>query len=628
MEFKSIFKNLFIENPDKTMAIAGIFVATILIIFSIFAKNNFLYTIAGFFVLFICLFWLLIRNKVDIALNSNENKIITRILSISFYILLSLAIISIYLSSELYVRPLSYFVIISIIFPVILLEVFYSPKSFTNHLLAQIIIYGLLLEFTELLIFPTSLVGVDPWWHQAFTTMIINVGHIPTGTVYSNLPIFHLEVAMTSILSSLNYKYAAMFSITFLQVFIDSVFTFMIGKRILNDKMGLIAALIVLVANTHISLGIDAIPNTLGPSILLIIIYVLIRSETIKSKLFALLFMIILVLMHTISAFISVLAIFLGFLLSTIYNGYYSSEDTIRHIRNKFSLNIALFFVVFMLGWWLYVSGSINDFAEVFRWGFSVDNFINKPQVFNAAINAIPLLERIFNYLGIYILSSLSLLGCFFMISKNFRNNETFFLAITGLILLAIAFISNFFGTFVVPERWYYFAFVILSIPLAITFVIIFNKINNKALFSFLAFFIAFTLFISPTANVDNHIFDPNSVFTTALSESELTAIYSTGTFWNSTISSDEYYGSVINDYNLSYKGLVMDDNIYYADFTNQSKSLVLIRTRMMTEPIELSGSPYKVDYNADEVLSNERYSQIYDTGSVKGFINLNSINS
>ena len=44
-----------------------------------------------------------------------------------------------------------------------------------------------------------------------------------------------------------------------------------------------------------------------------------------------------------------------------------------------------------------------------------------------------------------------------------------------------------------------------------------------------------------------------------------------------------------------------------------------------MTEPIELSGSPYKVNYNADDVLSNERFSQIYDDGSVSGYLNLNT---
>jgi hypothetical protein len=248
-------------------------------------------------------------------------------LNISFYILLLLAILSIYLRPELYVRPLSYFIIASVIFPVIILEIFYS-KNITNHILVQIIIFGLLLEFSELLIFPSSLVGVDPWWHQTVTMKIINGGYIPTNTIYSNLPIFHLEVALTSILSSFDYKYAAMFSISFLQVFLETVFTFLIGKHIFNSKIGLLAALIAVIANTSISFGFSPIPNTLGPPILLIIIYLLISVESIKSKILALLFMIVLVLMHTISAFISVLVIFLGFLLSTIYSGYYSSRDS------------------------------------------------------------------------------------------------------------------------------------------------------------------------------------------------------------------------------------------------------------------------------------------------------------
>ena len=332
------------------------------------------------------------------------------------------------------------------------------------------------------------------------------------------------------------------------------------------------------ISSESIFFGLSPIPNTLGPPILLIIIYLLISIDGVKSKLLAFLFMMVMVLMHTISAFISVLVIFLGFLLTTIYSGYYGSKDAVRSIR-PISLTITLFFAVFMFSWWLYVSGSFVSFLGSLQWGFNVDNFISEPVLFNSAINAIPLLERIFDNIGLYILSALSLVGSFLMINKKFRNNETFFLAITGLILLAIAFTSNFLGAFIVPERWYYFAFVILSIPLAITFVIISNKMGNNILFSILTFFIAFALIINPVANVDNHELDPNSVFTTALTESELTAINSTETFWNSTIATDQYYGFVIND--LGYgNAFFMDDNIYYENFNNQSKTLVLIRNQ------------------------------------------------
>ena len=303
MKFKLIFNNLIIENPDKTLAILGIIVSTILIIFTII-KNDFLYSIAGALILLFSLFWLLIRNNIDLNIHANENKIISRILTISFYILLLLAILSIYFRQELYARPIYYFIIASIIFPVIILEIFYSPKNITPHILVQIIIFGLLLEVSELVIFPSSLVGVDPWWHQTLTTSIIKGGYIPTNTVYSNLPIFHLEVVLTSILSSFDYKYAAIFSISFLQVFLDTVFTFLIGKDIFNSKMGILAALMAVIANTSIFFGYSPIPNTLGPPILLIIIYLLISIKSIKSKILAFLFMIIIVLMHTISAFI------------------------------------------------------------------------------------------------------------------------------------------------------------------------------------------------------------------------------------------------------------------------------------------------------------------------------------
>ena len=84
-------------------------------------------------------------------------------------------------------------------------------------------------------------------------------------------------------------------------------------------------------------------------------------------------------------------------------------------------------------------------------------------------------------------------------------------------------------------------------------------------------------------------MFNPNSVFTSALTESELTAINTTMSFWNSAIVSDDYYGSVINTFN--YKGVGISKNIYSSNFIYQSKNLVLIRTQMMTEPIDLSSA-------------------------------------
>ena len=112
---------------------------------------------------------------------------------------------------------------------IISLEIFFLPynNKFNIFTLFQIIIIGLSISLSELFLFPTVL-GVDPWWHQIFTSLILQSGYIPGGGYpYAKIPIFHLLIANTSLITNLNYKLSSIFSIT-VPLIIISAFDYII----------------------------------------------------------------------------------------------------------------------------------------------------------------------------------------------------------------------------------------------------------------------------------------------------------------------------------------------------------------------------------------------------------------
>ena len=203
---------------DKIMSVIGVIFSIILILIVIFvSKKESIYLLPGALSLLSFSFWLIIRRtyslsrNLSINLKSKDSRNIILILSIIFFVLLTLSIISFYFRQNLYVRPLIYFILISLMSCIIFLEIVYNFENrYTKLILIQILIISLNLLLSEQLLFP-SLIGIDPAYHQFLTTNIFVTGHILLGKNYSNIP-FEIVIANTSLLSGMYYKIAAIIS--------------------------------------------------------------------------------------------------------------------------------------------------------------------------------------------------------------------------------------------------------------------------------------------------------------------------------------------------------------------------------------------------------------------------------
>jgi hypothetical protein len=636
--------NKAIEHLDITLATIGCILSIPLILYIQLANLPPIYITAGVISFLGCLAYLLIRRK---SLASAQTQIeatprVYLLLNILFFCLLIYSIIGLYLRPELYTRPLSYFIATAAMAAILAIEILFLPprKSATYFALFKIIIIGLSLEWAQLLIYP-SIVGMDPWYHEMFTTKILAAGYIPVGYGYSRLPCFHLMIGATSLVTGLGYKLATMFSVCLLQVACDTLFIFLLGKFIHSTKIGLLAALLLGVANWHILFGYWTIPNTIAVVFIPIIIYLLfkLRQEKPKASIcLSALFMAVLILTHTIGALCLAMLLFLIWLGFEIY----------KRLRYQAATTARIFLVAFILftgatlSYWTFVSGTIHTFVSLFQTGFSGEYFgilppgeTLPPEVYGAlqiAIaqyrNNVPFLEQLFNNLGLFLFFALSFIGCFAMLSKIMRNRYSFALVVGGLTILVI----NFFGIITyrgfLSDRWNYFSQILLAIPVGVA---VFwlgglpaKKIANACLIGVMTFVLSLLMIMSPQANLDNRTFSPNTIVRFAFFESELQGVETVSRLWNGKIGSDGYVECLGFLPPLDNRIKDIGQELYTRDFNASKDAFILVREEIVQHPFKLhSYGIYRLDYVPSQALREQGFSKVYDNGSVSGFISL-----
>lgn len=615
---------------DKTLAILGLFFTSILAIWIVINVENLMIRVAIGLAVLACAGYLVIRKRLpsSIVFSSAQpasNSRLRMILNIFFFSVLSYSVLSIYLRPELYTRPLSYFVSIALMVTILALEILLLPskKGWTYFTLLKVMLIGLSVEWSLLLLFP-GILGVDPWFHQNFTLELLESGHIPEYSGYSKLPFMHLTVGATSLITGLNFKMATMFSISLLQMVSDVLFIFLLGRLMYNDRVGLASALFLSIANMHAHFGIWTIPMTAGGTLILPIIYLLFKTRQEKP---ITAFSLVLLLMAALNLTHAIATSCMAILLFVFWAGF----EVHKRIRGeKFILPVtpilAILFSVMMLGWWMHATWPhFVTFVSLFQWGFSKE-FWGTPSVTEAikymSLN-VPPSEWIFGTSGMLLFFTFSLIGCFYMVGKRFGNKHSFAIAIGGVTLLALPFLSQVAGLRILEERWLYFTQIVLAIPLGVAIVLLSCAVLNNKLVKMLfmisfSFLISFLMIMSPQVNMDNRTFTPNTALRFAFTESEQQAAGTISNMWDGDIGTDIRYGLLIP------RRLDIDESLYRGDFSNCQDALIIIREEIVKYPFGIRRGFIKLHYDPYQALEEQGFYNVYNCGSVSGFIKIN----
>lgn len=621
-----MIRSYIFDELDKTLALVGVILSLTLTIWIKVAIDQLIYVTIGILCFLVCIGYLIIRRFFDASSIPSLEEIrcsnrIYKTLNILFFFLLTYSIISIYLRPDPYIRPLGYFISIALMAVIVADEILFLSlqKSHICFALCKIIIIGLSLEYSQILIFP-SVVGVDPWWHQWFTLKILDNGYIPDGYAYSKLPLMHLIIGMTSLVTDLGYKMATMLSISFLQVICDALFVFLLGKFLISTKVGLLAALLLELASFHIHYGYQTIPNTMAVITILPIMFIIFKVRKEKPFIGTLIVMFLmgtLILTHTITTMFLNILFYAFWIGSEAYITLFYEEKTYQSV----TLNISILFSIGMLGYWTYASGHIGNLARLIKWGFGKQFLADYTYRY---ISEIFFWERLFSYSGIFLFFSISFIGCFYMLSKQFRNSKRVISIIGGIVILCIAFIFILFGKNVIADRWFYFSQILLAIPLSLSILLIVGIFRNKfitgLLMSLIVFILSFIFILNPTANMDNRLFFPNSGIRFAYTESELHAIDTISIIWNGTIGGD-WYCKYPFELQLNQEYIYIDDSFYARDFTDLQGIMIFVREEILKHPYLTIRGPIKLKYDIHIALDNQKFSHIYDCGSASSYL-------
>lgn len=615
------------ENLDRILAIGAATAALIVILAIIFEPPAtwYRYIQAPILLLIASVVYLLIRKHISHSRISFPSELSAHpstylILNILFFGLFSYSILSVYLSPELYIRPLGYFIATAGATAVLAVEILFLPREKvpTGLILLKIALITLSLRFMVQLIFP-SLVGADPWYHWELTTDMLASGHIQEGHPYSKLPVLHLITGSTMLVAELNYKLSAMLSAGFLQV-ASLVFVFLLGRLVQSPKIGLLAALLLGIASTNVELGFWIRPVSLGVIIMPILIYTTFKSKEGSSITLASLALLsggTLILSHTVAAMNMALFLFLFWSAFMIYKATYRERFAV-----PVSLTLCILFVIAMLSWWMYESGTFLTVVQLMERGLRYELWEHSPIVSQYVLEHAGL-EHMLNMLGFTLYLACSSVGLFYMLSRSLVNKYLFALSLSAWVLIGMLFFLPLVGRVgILPGRWYGGLEFITAIPLAIGLLLLCEPLKSNlrkaSVLAVLVLILCFLTITRPNANIDNPIYSPNTMFRFAFIESELKAIDTISDVYQGPIESD-YPAILLQNLGMTSGREKLSTCLVSGDYTG-IEGLVMIRKEIVDGVLNIRG-PYKLDHDPKEELAKLNFNRIYESGTVAAFM-------
>jgi hypothetical protein len=618
---KIFHRNRLISDLDITLAVAGLLISTLATLWLYLAIHK--YIEVGITLIFSCLAYLLIRKYLlpegaSSLLHPPQNRTFYLTVNLLFFVLLLGSILAVILRQDTYSRPLTYFILTTLMAAVLAVEIFFLPekKAYAGIILLKIGLVTVSLLWIPQVIFP-GLTGVDVWWHQFFTNEILMFGHIPGGYNYSELPIMHLTIGLVSSITCLDYKFSSMFSVSFLQL-IGLFFVFLLGKFLFNSKVGLLAVLLLGMGQEWIPWGISVVPTSLAATMVLILVYLIFMPKT---KIFLIITSLIIVMMgvliltHTITTLCMAILLYLFWIAFKVYGRIYGVN-----FFSPVNLLLAIICTVGMFSWWTYASGSIFTLADLIRWGFRVDVW-NVTESHTQYMQSVQYSEYLMGLLGFLIFHAFSIIGAFYMIARKYGSQHSFALVIGGIMLVMIGFLSLPLGlTGFLPHRWWFYSYFIMTIPAALGVFLVCNSFKSNwsraVAVMVLVTILSFFSITSPTANRDNQIYSKNSGSRAAFTASELATMDTLAGRSSSEVgvvhSNTNYYFQFAKGKHVRH----IDDNLYYKNFENLENVVIPIDDQIINSYFDANGGGMKLDYDPRQVLDHEGFNRIMAGGT------------
>lgn len=517
-----------------------------------------------------------------------------------------------------YTRPLSFLIIISIMAGCLAVSI-YAATTNLQYLftLIEILALGILLRATVYFQFPT-MIGNDPWAHAAWIQSVSVIGNIAEAmAAYQFFPLMHIFVASLHDITGLAIKESMAF-VGLCEVF-SLVFLFLIGRKFFDEKIGLLATLLLALSASNILYGYLIIPQTFGIAFIPMLFFLLfLQNIAPNNKRYNILTVIVLVALlftHTITSFAAL--VFLFSVLTVLVITNLLSPKQVKWSNMLLFIIIPLLFSILIIGYWIYASDFSGFIINSIRWGFSSADLAPAASTISAMSN--DFVYSLMRQSPIYITIFFAIIGSLYILKWK----KSLIYMLSGWGIVVFVYISVFLGLHsFLPGRWLVFISLALFIPLTIPFVILTNTVSRKSVFLFvIVAFFALVMVTNYEANVTN--VNPLTPYPTqALRSSE---VVSAKTLVNVVPPTVDLYGDIYTRRFGNAERQIIDGSAVYAN--NQDFSGVLLLRRELMNNVFFAPSSGESShlsiarFDPSAAQSIQKGWKIYDCGTVTAIV-------
>ena len=624
-------KKYFFENLDTLACILGIIFGILITSLYLISKTIHLLML-GLALTFASLVYLALKNRQNVP-NASTHKSTKILYEIIFFLLFSTSLMVLFTNEN---RPFSYFILIALCSGFLALSILHINTQF--EIIFQILkIFMISFNLKYSLFISFAGTGVDYWIHLKMNSILVQEGFIDVLLDKEKFfPLMHIQTAVHQIITSTPIKEATNFAII-LPLIISSICVFLVARKIFDEKIGLLAMLIMNITDYHTYWGSAPQTTTFGICIFFIIIFVIFQMALSNQNwkiwtLILIIFFLSLILTHAVSSFILLITIMGLFVGSFAYKKFY---DNYAAVFPPIPL-LFLYGIMLLEQWSIAVYNEISGKSFFYVIVSTLDYyiiehavFLNRPESIAEYITTLPpFIERAANTVGLSLLMFLAAIGCLFWLSKSYRNRFTFSMLTCTILLLFITFGFPLFGIRnIIPSRWFAFMYFFLSIMAACAVLFVLTKIPKPRwrMIILAITIIGLTFFMSTStiSNLDHPLWLKNSTISTSYTVQELKGAETLTRYSNSVFSDSRYGGSVMEIY---YESTTY--SLFNEDPLERKGEIYVWRKYMMDRPIRVFVN-VKGYYDSVEcsVVLGEDYlkklamvQKVYSDGDISGY--------
>lgn len=614
------------DRLDVVAALAGVLLGLTISFLNLVYSNEYMITLGPMLVI-VCLGYLAFRHKLLApSTNLEPNSYVVIASNIVFWLLLGGSLYS--LTTEILHRPPIYFILTSAAASMIALQILYGreQRTTTYLVLLEVLLLSLSVRASAYFVFPT-LPGSDPWAHLNYIEDFVNLGRIGStrGDIYYlNYPIMHLNVVSAKLMTGVDYKMAMFLGIG-IPLLLSLIFVFLIGRTVVNTKVGLLSALLVSLADYHVGYSVSLTATSFSIVLFSVIFWLLIQNRDkfrMLTAALAILLLLTLVVTHTASTFIAFCC--LAFLLvgNRLYRLLHKEQR-----KSEYSVvapTLLTMFGVSMIGYWMY-AGYVEGrtFFESITYGLyraltEQAGFLARPA---SLLTQYGYLQPILNIAGFLTLYLCGTLGSLLWLARP--NQTKIKVALVTAVALLTAFTLSF-PTFgmrnIVPYRWFAFIYVVLSVVAAAPVFAGIERIRNYrfagTVMICFTFTISFLMITDSESNIDSPIYTAKLSQRMVYTTSEMAIANKVVEVYSGLIIADLQYGSRVLQTHLGRTEVSYN----MPDERTLNNGLVIWRDVMAERPVQAPrvniflGQPFKLKLETS-------HNVIYSSNTAQAFI-------